>query len=188
MHKESEGRLRTVVPGSSYSTAEVLPLRTRESVRATIISLVTNDSLEIDGFVVIGGASMVLHGAKEFTGDIDVLVDTATLENLKLTEGSEVRLPPQRAIDEGADNYSVWIPEDVGAGIHVPVSATDALGDGHYPLIYDQLESSQVTDIDVYGMQISCLSLHVVRASKMALGRSQDLRDIKKIDEFLRSS
>lgn len=132
--------------------------------------------LERAEYFIIGGANLVLRGIKKVTADIDMLVSEKTFEALKKKDGSEVKAAPKRAQLRGATNTTVWVRN---TQLLVPVSATTEMGDGYFPMSFDDKRSDTELVQD-----IPCLGLDDVIAAKVALGRTKDLVDLQAIEEF----
>ncbi len=121
----------------------------------------------------------MLRGIRETTRDIDILASASLLRTLSLKDGAEVHEPPESAKSHGATNTSVWINHE---GLAMPLSATDELGDGYYPLAYEtHRDETNLVD------GILCLGLPHIDAAKKALGRPQDIVDLELIATHLRN-
>ena len=87
---------------------------------------------------------MVLRGIKPRTHDLDILVSDSLLANLSNRKGAVIKRPPLRARLQGAINDTVWLNT---TETDIPVSATNSLGDGYYPLSF-QTHKDQVELVD----------------------------------------
>jgi hypothetical protein len=127
------------------------------------------------GYVVIGGASLVLRNIKETTEDIDMLVSESSFDRLGYRADSLIDTPPRHAIENGATNETIHVyPRSL-----MPVSAFTYLnGNGYHPMTFRSVEStSELID----GIPVS--SIEEVVASKQALGRYKDISDLELIAE-----
>lgn len=119
-----------------WQTSEQLTPAGLEDVSASLREL----SMPYDEYYVIGGANLVLRGIKDYTTDIDVLVSDRLFNELGTHPDAKIKRPPQRAIDKGATNDTVWIKYE---GLRVPLSATSSLN-------YDAINDFSEKDIDLY--------------------------------------
>lgn len=160
-----------------FAPKQTLPLMDIEDIHATIDHL----DLPISDYFVIGGANLVLRGIKHATEDVDLLVSDHVFAQLGQVQGAELRQPPKRALAQGADNSTVWIPST--PEMPAPLSATTSLGDGYYPLSFE----AHKTDTEMVD-GVLCLDLSHVYASKMALRREKDIRDLDRMNWHLNLS
>lgn len=142
-----------------------------------ILSTFDKLKLKTDEYVVLGGANLVLRGLREATADIDMLVGFSTLDRLAGSEGAVTKRPPYDAELRGAANMTVHIERQGW----VPVSATTSLlGRGYYPQTFeDAISKSEIVS------GINCAALHEVLASKNALRRPKDVKDMMIIARHL---
>lgn len=157
----------------SYTTIETLKRGGAKEVLQSVEYL----REQTDRFILIGGANLVLRGVKPDTTDIDVLSPYDELEALSKLPLATVKQPPYPAIGRGATNFSIWIENQFTP---LPISATDRLGDGHYPMSYDGM-IDRAEDFDGVPM----LPLQAVFDSKRLLARPKDLADIPLIERHL---
>ncbi len=129
-------------------------------------------------FFLIGGANLVMRGIRDTAPDIDMLVSDDIFSGLSAHPEARKKTPPYPAINRGAKNTSV----EIDYGLHMPVSATDRLGDGNYPLSFET-HRDEVEFIE----GLPCLRLPHVVASKVALHRPQDIVDIRLVADFFAS-
>ncbi len=150
-------------------TPESLPLMDEAAILATLSYL----QLEDNSYFVIGGANMVLRGIKHRTSDLDILVNQETFDWMTTLPDVVIKDPPQPAIERGADNKTAWL-----YNLHtlVPVSATTSLGDGFHPMSFN----SHKDRVDLQ-TGVPCVYLGEVILSKIAIKRSKDLFDLRKI-------
>lgn len=128
-----------------------------------------------DQYFVIGGANLVLRDILHRTIDIDMLVSDSLFEGLQWVDGSFLKFPPEKARDRGATNQTV-----ANNSLPMPISATTSLGDGYYPMSFDDnRESVELVD------GIPCISLDDVIASKEALQRPKDITHLHRIARHL---
>lgn len=157
---------------SSYPVIlEKLPQRNMRAIIDTLDMLNERLGEFSDEFVVIGGASMVLRNLRATTTDIDILSSDAAFSRMLSFVGALVKLPPQRALDNGATNKSVWLNT---FWTKVPVSAATEMGDGYYPISYNQYNRD---DLELIGGH-AVMPLDHVWDSKVALQRPKDLPDL----------
>lgn len=157
---------------SSYSyPTEVLELREVGSIIKTLDRL--NDRLGefSEEFVIIGGANLVLRGIRRATTDVDLLVSDGAYDFMQNFEGAKIKLPPKRALAQGATNTSVWLNTRWTV---VPISAATEMGDGYFPISYAKYND---TDLELIGGH-ACAPLDDVWESKVALQRPKDLPDL----------
>lgn len=136
-----------------------------------------------DRIILIGGANLVLRGIIEFTPDIDILAPAALLQEMQGRDGAETMKPPFYARVNGADNFNVRFETDPQKSW---VTATDRLGDGHYPMSYHGLDIDNSSTQMIFGVR--CLALERIKASKMALRRRKDIEHLKAIARYPISS
>jgi len=154
------------------ASIEVLP----QLGEAAVIESLTSLSLGLDQYIVLGGANKVLRGIKPLTEDVDLLVSNAAFEKLASSEGAVIKAPPVPAQLRGATNQTAWVKTVRNP---LPVSATTSLGDGYYPMTFDEfLPKTELVS------GFPCLSLEDVRASKEALQRPKDVVDLDHIARF----
>lgn len=132
-----------------------------------------------DRLIVIGGANLVLRGIVDYTPDIDLLAPKSFLELMTTKDGVEELDAPISAREAGATNKSIRFQTRFSRSW---VCATDALGDGHYPMSFDMINAAQSGVEIVEGVQ--CLSLDHLVASKRALGREKDTAHLQAIRLF----
>lgn len=151
---------------------EPLPLRDKDAILETLYEL----GLPEESYIVIGGASMVLRGIKTHTEDLDMLVSEDTMRALAESPGASIKNPPLRARYRGATNHTVWVKNDFTP---IPVSATDELGDGYYPMsFYRTKDRAEMVSF------VPCIPLEDVVKSKEALQRPKDIADLHAIAAF----
>lgn len=127
-----------------------------------IIEKVKSLNLPEGQFVVFGACPLAVAGLRE-TGDIDMVVSSSVLEELKKRGWKQ--------ITKGEDDKPYT---------HDIFEAHDKWGFGVYPRTLEQLlATADVVD------GIPFASLQEVRAWKAASGRPKDLGDIKLIDNHL---
>lgn len=127
------------------------------------------------GFIVLGGANLVLRDIIGYTGDIDLLVDDEMHTKLSSRPDAVMKNPPYTAIERGARNISVCFDESVYG---VPISATRAMGDGFYPISFE----TQEPYIEYfYGFPLQGLGELI--NSKQALVRPKDVEHLREIQE-----
>lgn len=122
-------------------------------------------------YVVVGGASLVFRGIRPYTEDLDILIaDDA--QTILLAAGAYKKELPYLAVRRGDNNLSLGMYLGAAA---VPLSATTRLpGNGTYPMTFDQVkETAELID------SIPCLNLDEMVASKTALRRDKDVRDLR---------
>ncbi len=162
---------------TSYAgSSEHLPLRGAEEIIDTLDQLNVRLGEFSEEFVVIGGANLVLRGLRNRTTDIDILTSVSAFEKMHELDGALVKLPPKRAIAQGATNTSVWINS---SWTKVPLSAATDMGDGYYPMSYQQYDSVELERIEGHPI----VPLDHVWNSKVALQRPKDLSDLQIIAE-----
>lgn len=166
------------MPDAGYSESYPPEVPFQGSFEADrIIETMRELRLRRSQYIVIGGATLVLRGIKQYTPDIDMLVSPGLFESLGSREGVDHRPAPRSAILRGATNTTVWFRS---TRHRMPVSATTSMGGGYYPMSYgDHKENAEV----VRG--INCLPLADVRAAKEALQRENDVRDLAHIARYL---
>ena len=154
--------------------SEKLPDRSIYEILDTLNAL--NEKLGVfsDEFVVIGGASLVLRRLRSVTPDIDILASNEAFKRMRGFAGAVVKLPPKRALENGATNTSVWLNT---SWTRVPVSAATEMGDGYYPISYSQYDREE---LDLIGGH-AIMPLDDVWGSKAALQRPKDLSDLELI-------
>ncbi|MDZ7785929.1 MAG: hypothetical protein U5L95_02300 [Candidatus Saccharibacteria bacterium] len=136
-------------------------------------------SQDRDRLIVIGGANLVLRGIIDHTPDVDVLAPKTFLEIMAIYDHVEELPVPRRAREAGATNTSIRFKTQLGGNW---VCATDALGDGYYPMSYDGLNQQPGSTEMIEGVR--CLSLGRVISSKRALGRERDLVHLEAIKYY----
>lgn len=164
--------MNTVTYYERTQPTEPLPLRDKDAILETLYEL----GLPEETYVVIGGASMVLRGIKTHTEDLDMLVSEGSMRALAETPGASIKNPPLRARYRGATNNTVWVKNQFTP---IPVSATDELGDGYYPMSFDGIKDrAEMVSF------VPCLPLEDVVKSKEALQRPKDIADLQAIAAF----
>lgn len=126
-------------------------------------------------YVVIGGANLLLRGIRSDAPDVDMLVSEEMYGFLKGHPKSVEKEPPVRARAMGADNMSV-IPGF--SWMNVPVSMTTHMGDGWYPMDYEDYREEGAVNV-FQGIRLA--PLEHVWDSKAAIQRDSDLLDLKLI-------
>lgn len=162
------------------------PLGTREPLHSElpqkdihdILSTLQVMDLNPEHYFVIGGANLVLRGIKPTTPDIDALVSGELFRELASDQRTRMKQPPAMARYAGANNATVWIES---SELAVPFSATTRLGDGYYPMSFEDHKSR--TEL-VQG--VPCSLLRCVYEAKKALQRPSDILDIPRIELHLR--
>lgn len=164
--------MNTLTTDQYTEQTEALPLGDKDAILETLYEL----GLQEESYVVIGGASMVLRGIKTHTIDIDMLVSDACLQILAERPGAVIKKPPLRAIHGGATNSTVWIRD---SSTPLPISATDELGDGYYPLsFYGVRHRAETVSF------VPCIPLDDVVRAKEVLQRPKDILDLEAIAAF----
>ncbi len=157
---------------SSYPTiTETLPDRGAPDIFETLDELNARLGENSGEFVIIGGANLVLRGIRRATVDLDVLVSEGAFESMKSMEGAQLKLPPKRALANGATNTSVWLNTE---WTKIPVSGATDMGDGYYPISYSMYDE---VDLELVGGH-ALAPLDDVWGSKVALQRPKDLPDL----------
>ncbi len=151
---------------------EVLP---QLGVEAVVESL-NNLGLPIHEYIILGGANMVLRGIKSTTEDVDLLVSTNSFDELARRKDTILKAPPLPAQLMGATNQTAWIKTERNP---LPISATDSLGDGYFPMTFDEFFSR--TEL-VSGLP--CIKLDDLITAKEALQRPKDMADLRHIARF----
>ena len=160
---------------TSYTTtAEVLPDRGAQEIVETLDELNIRLRERSEEFVIIGGANLVLRGIRRATVDIDMLVSEGAFNAMAELDGAKIKLPPKRALANGATNTSVWLNVD---WTKVPVSGATEMGDGYYPISYSAYADQ---DLELFGGH-ACAPLDDVWGSKVALQRPKDIPDLQLI-------
>ncbi len=155
------------------SPQEALPQRGVEAVHEALYEI----GLPEDHYIVVGGANMVLRGIKQTTEDVDILVSQEAYNVLATRSEVQTKNPPARARYMGATNTTLELHVSPH---HLPVSATRSLGDGWYPLVFENcwLTTERVGFVP-------CLSLDDVIGSKKAIRRPKDIEDLRLIEQHL---
>lgn len=111
--------------------------------------------LKRGSFTIVYGAALVIHGVKEDTNDIDVLVDKDEFERL-ISEGHEA----------------------VPFNGHRKISLTKDIDlfDGG---MYTEIES------ELFAGYINVQTVESVKVEKITRGREKDLKDVEIIDDWL---
>lgn len=153
--------------------AKSLPQLGEEAIFESLYEL----GIPEEGYVVIGGANLVLRGIRGTTEDIDILVSDELFTDLSNHPLAKIKKPPLEAQLNGATNESVWVKSE---GLYLPVSATQSMGDGFYPISFD--ESKPRSEVVKH---VPCASLEEIIKSKQHLRRVKDIGDLALISEFL---
>src|SRR3989344_3067987 len=158
--------------GLYVQTPIELPLRGKSDIIETLYEV----GLPADSCLVLGGANMVLRGIKRFTTDLDLMVSAESFRQLTDRPDAEIKQPPIPAQFRGAINESVWVS---GPSTPIPISATESLGDGMYPMSFEEYRGrAELVDF------VPCLPLGNVIASKAAIQRPKDISDLDEIFAF----
>lgn len=127
------------------------------------------------GFIILGGANLVLRDIIGYTGDIDLLVNDDIYAELSSNPNAIMKNPPYPAIERGARNISIVFDESVYGA---PISATRTMGDGFYPISFE----SQAPYIEyAYGFPLQ--GLEELIKSKEALARPKDVEHLREIQK-----
>jgi hypothetical protein len=156
---------------------ERLTPREKLDIVTTLNSLNDRLGANSEEFFVIGGANLVLRGIRKVTEDIDLLVSDDAFSAMESMNGSRLKLPPKRAISQGATNSSVWINT---SWTRAPISAAKEMGDGYFPMSYSRYFEVECDYIEGH----ACVPLEDVLGSKLAIQRRKDLEDIEAIAKF----
>lgn len=149
-----------------------LPLRDTDAILATLYEV----GLPEESYLILGGANMVLRGIKRYTTDLDLLVSPDSFEKLASRPGAVLKDPPIPAQRRGATNKSVWVRD---LSTPIPISAVTSLGDGYYPMTFDEYRGrAEIVNFT------PCMPLGNVIASKLALQRPKDVADLDAIAAF----
>ena len=163
----------TETANTYHAITEKLPFKGEKEILETLGQL----NIPSEDYFVIGGANLVPRGILRGTPDLDMLVSREAMKYLALRDGAEFHEPPLPAQQRGASNATVWVHNSLTS---IPVSATDALGDGYYPMTFNSHKGQ--TEL-VQG--IPCLLLDHVIESKIALQRPKDLDDLTVISHLI---
>lgn len=125
-------------------------------------------------FVIIGGANLVLRRMRLNTPDIDLLVSDNAFEAMQQFESAQIKQPPKRALDRGANNTSVWLDTE---WTRAPISAATEMGDGYFPISYVKYVGQPLETL--HGHRLT--SLDEIWGSKAALQRPKDMPDLERI-------
>lgn len=136
-------------------------------------------------FVLVGGVALILHGAPRTTGDLDVCY-ARTDENLARLSAAIAPLSPYlRGAPPGLPFR--LDPKTLRAGLNFTLTTSagdlDLLGELTGVGRYADL-SSDAVKIQLYGREVSVISLDRLEASKKAAGRVKDLGDLAFIAEL----
>lgn len=142
-------------------------------------------------YVVVGGVAVVLHGVPRTTYDLDLVVDLAEDNVLRLVEALEslgyrprapvaarqLADPAARAAwieDEDMKAFSFWRPEggEVDVVIDTPVGYAEAAKDQEV--------------VEIQGMSLAVASIDALVRMKAVAGREQDRADIEALERVRR--
>jgi predicted nucleotidyltransferase len=134
-------------------------------------------------FILVGGVAATVHGSARLTQDVDVVYDRSP-ENLpRLVEALAALHPYLRGAPPGLP-FQFDVPT-IGAGLNFTLTTDagdlDLLGEIAGGGTYRALVGRSLT-IEVFGMQMRCLSLEQLIAAKRAAGRSKDLEALAELE------
>lgn len=134
-------------------------------------------------FILIGGLAARVHGATRLTQDVDVLYDRADENLTRLALAMEPLAPYLRGAPAGLP-----FRLDAGtlrAGLNFTLTTTlgdiDLLGEVTGGGGYAEL-SAETVRVELFGLQIDCLSLPALIRVKRAAGRPKDFEAIAELE------
>jgi predicted nucleotidyltransferase len=132
-------------------------------------------------FVVIGGIAVQVHGYIRGTYDVDIIVDSRTLNTSRLSEAlaaleAEIRTPGTlKLTDPHQLRKAPLVPIITKAGPLDVLNVEHVLGG---PRSYEALRDAAIK-VELRGRQIAVAGLSDLIRMKRAAGREQDLMDIE---------
>ena len=140
---------------------------------------------EID-FIVVGGAAATVYGSARLTLDLDIVYSRDNLNLERIVRALEPIQPYLRGAPPGLPFE--WSVETLRKGLNftliTTMGALDLLGEIVGGGGYEQLKS-QTIQIEVAGVECSCLSLERLIEVKRAAGRPKDLEAIAELQQIL---
>jgi len=140
---------------------------------------------EID-FIVVGGAAATVYGSARLTLDLDIVYSRDNLNLERIVRALEPIQPYLRGAPPGLPFE--WSVETLRKGLNftliTTMGALDLLGEIVGGGGYEQLKS-QTIQIEVAGVECSCLSLERLIEVKLAAGRPKDLEAIAELQQIL---
>jgi predicted nucleotidyltransferase len=137
--------------------------------------------------ILIGGVAATVHGSARLTRDVDLLYRRSDDNLVRLVEAVSPLSPYLRGAPPGLP--FVWDVDTIRRGLNFTLTTSigdlDLLGEVAGGGTYEHVLPQSIL-VELYGMNIRCVSLLVLIQLKRAAGRPRDLEVIAEL-EALRS-
>ncbi len=144
-------------------------------------------------YVAVGGFAVVLHGHARFTADLDLVIDLDPSEAMKVVAALEdLGFQPRAPVaaedfadpeirrgwieEKGMQVFSLFDPDNPLLTVDLFVS---------HPLPFDDLYSRSEV-VTLQGVEVRMASIPDLIELKRIAGRSEDLQDVKALEEIQR--
>lgn len=151
-----------------------------------LLRLLTESGVE---FILVGGVAAVAHGSARLTQDVDVVYSRRRQNLERLVAALSAHAPYLRGAPPGLPFR--WDEDTLERGLNFTLTTDlgdlDLLGEITGGGSFEDLLPHTIP-LDLYGLEIPCLSLEWLIRTKRAAGRPRDLEALAELEALLEES